>query len=65
MYTDYLESRGYRRVPVERTSPQPGDIVIFNTRPAERVPAASRVVAMRRKERVALTLPSSTTPISS
>lgn len=47
MYTDYLESRGYRRVLVERTSPQPGDIIIHANRPAERVAAASRVVAIR------------------
>lgn len=48
MYNDYLAARGYRRVTVERTEPKPGDVVIFNTRPAERVKDASRVVPMRK-----------------
>jgi hypothetical protein len=49
-YHDFLAARGYRRVTVERTEKQPGDLVLHRTdRDAERVPEASRVVAMRRR----------------
>lgn len=48
-YHDYLAARGYKRVVIERTDKAPGDLVLPNSNsPAERIPAASRVVAMRR-----------------
>lgn len=46
-YHDYLAARGYRRVLIERTEKAPGDLVL-NGAAVERVPAASRVVAIRR-----------------
>lgn len=49
MYTDFLAARGYRRVTVERTEKQPGDLVLHRTdREAERVPGRN-VVALRRR----------------
>lgn len=48
-YADYLASRGYHRVTIERTSKQPGDMVLNSSRaPAERIAPAPNVVAMRR-----------------
>lgn len=47
-YTDYLASRGYKRITVERTSKAPGDVVIHSSH-VERIPDAPRkVVQMRR-----------------
>ena len=50
-YSDFLASRGYSRVRVERTEKAPGDLVLHHVaRPAERVPdAATTVIAMRGK----------------
>lgn len=54
MYTDYLASRGYRRVIIERTDKAPGHLVLHRTdQPAERVPGQPNVVAMRRRKAVA------------
>lgn len=51
-YTDFLASRGYRRVTVERTSKQAGDIVLHRVdQPVERVPGARKVVQIRGRGR--------------
>lgn len=51
-YADYLDSRGYRRITVERTAKRGGDLVLNDTRsPLERIEPAQNVVAMRREKR--------------
>jgi len=45
-YTDYLATRGYRRLVVERTEKQPGDIVLGSHGAVTRVEAAANVVAL-------------------
>lgn len=48
-YQTYLAARGYRRITVERTDKLPGDLVLPSAiKPIERIPAASRVVAIRK-----------------
>lgn len=47
-YQTFLATRGYRRVTVERTDKQPGDLILHRVdQPAERIPAARKVVAIR------------------
>lgn len=47
-YSTYLATRGYRRVTVERTHKQPGDIILHRVdQPAERVAGKEKVVAIR------------------
>lgn len=42
-YTDYLASRGYQRVTVERTTPRPGHLVLDRIdQPIRRVEARAR-----------------------
>lgn len=49
-YQTYLAARGYRRITIERTDKLPGDLVLLSAiKPLERIPAASRVVSLRRK----------------
>jgi hypothetical protein len=49
MYTDFLAARGYRRVTVERTEKQPGDLVLSSAG-IDRVPEQPNVVALRRRK---------------
>lgn len=51
-YHDFLANRGYVRVLVERTTKQPGDLVLGSlNEPVERVPDEKpTVVAIRRKK---------------
>ena len=52
MYSDYLASRGYTRVLIERTEKRPGDLVLASaTMQIERVPEETRVVPIRKRRR--------------
>lgn len=47
--TDFLATRGYRRVTVERTSKAPTDLVLHhNAKPVERIPERNIVPIARR-----------------
>lgn len=49
-YHDFLAARGYRRITVERTEKQPGDLVLHRTdRDAERVPGRNVVKIGKRR----------------
>lgn len=49
-YTDYLASRGYHRVTVERTEKLPGDLVLNRVdQPAEHTPQPAKVLPMKRR----------------
>lgn len=51
-YHDFLASRGYRRLVIETTLKQPGDVVLRRLDlPVERVPEETRVVALRKRRR--------------
>lgn len=47
-YTDFLATRGWRRVLVERTLKAPGDLVL-GSKECVRVPEVSRVTPIRKR----------------
>lgn len=49
-YHDFLAARGYQRAVIQRTEKAPGDLVLHDIcKPAQRIPAQRKVIAMRLK----------------